>query len=381
MAKKANILTAKGIGKITVPGRYLDGAGLYLAVSKAGTQSWVYRFKRSGKPSEIGLGSVKDVSLAEARIAAGEARAAVREGRDPKRGKSSTFKQAATEYIADRTPHWRNPKTGPQWTASLEAYAYPTIGHLDVAAITVDDLLTILKPIWATKTETATRVRSRIQNIIDFAIPVEQREGINPAMWESNLKLKLPARDKVNKRKNFEAMDYHDAPAFYQAIAKDNCTSSRALRLLMLTAARSQSIRGAHTSEVDGDVWTVPDVRMKHGEAFRIPLSAPALEIFEETGSGLLFLKQLQARGSNPVKYISDNTMRQYLKERHPTLTVHGFRSCFRDWIADETNHRNKVAEMSLAHKVVGSEGSYRRKDMLKKRRKLMNDWADYLTG
>lgn len=376
-------LKANQIGKAKKPGMLHDGGGLYLSTSKTLSQSWIYRYRKHGKLRDVGLGSTQDVSLADARDLAETARKAVKLGRDPKAaisggGGPMTFKKAAEAYIAAHSPGWKNEKHKSQWENTLEQYAYPKIGELDVAAIDTDHVLSVLTPIWSTKTETASRVRMRIENILAWATAKGHREGFNPAIWRGHLNTLLPARAKVQKRKHFAALPFAEVPALYADLAAKTSLSARALRLTILTACRTGEIIGAQWAEITGDVWTVPDDRMKAKKPHRVPLSPAAVQVLNELNPDNQYLFPA-LRGDG---HICNIAMLKLLKTMRPGMTVHGLRSSFRDWAAEETNYQNHVVEMALAH-TIGSdvEAAYRRGDLLPKRRELMNDWADFVTG
>ena len=382
MAERFKI-KASQIGKATKPGMLNDGGGLYLSTSKALTQSWIYRYRQHGRLRDVGLGSTADVTLKDARDLADKARKAVQAGRNPKvaiKGDAGpmTFKMASEAYIATHSPGWRNAKHKSQWENTLETYAFPKIGDLSVAAIDTDHVLSVLTPIWYDKAETASRVRMRIENILAWATAKGYREGFNPAIWRGHLNQLLPAREKVQKRQHFSALPYADIPGLFAELSAKDALSAKALRLTILTACRTGEIIGATWAELEGDVWTIPKGRMKADKPHRVPLSAPALAILDELDQEQAHLfPALRGEG-----HISNMAMLKLLKSMRPGMTVHGFRSGFRDWTAEKTNYQNHVAEMALAHTVSSAvEAAYRRGDMLAKRRDLMNDWAAFVTG
>lgn len=376
-------LKANQLGKQTKPGLVNDGAGLYLNTSKTLSQSWIFRYRKHGKLRDIGLGSTTDVSLKDARDMADKARTAVKAGKDPKAairadGGTMTFKMAAEAYIAAHSPAWRNVKHRAQWKSTLETYAYPKIGDLSVEQVDTERVLAVLTPIWSKKTETASRVRMRMESILAWATAMGYREGFNPAIWRGHLNTLLPAREKVQERKHFAALPYAQVPQLYAELAAKSALSAKALRFAILTAGRTGEVIGAAWHEIHGDVWTIPKGRMKAGKAHRVPLSPPALELLGELENELPHIfPALRGEG-----HISNMAMLKLLKSMRPGMTVHGLRSSFRDWAAEETNYQNHIVEMALAH-TVGSavEAAYRRGDMLEKRRGLMADWAQYVTG
>ncbi|MEH6585701.1 MAG: integrase arm-type DNA-binding domain-containing protein [Halioglobus sp.] len=370
-------LTAKDVGKKSrKTGVVSDGDGLYLSTSKTLSQSWVYRYKKHGKEHRIGLGSSRDVSLAEARRLAEDARKAVKGGRDPRSKDSITFKEAAAEYIKAHSPGWRNAKHKQQWENTLETYAEPVFGHLPVNEIDLDLVLRVIQPIWSAKTETASRVRMRIENILAWATVKGYRSGFNPAVWRGNLDAVLPSKDKIQRVQHHPALPYAELPGLFPLLSAINATGARAVCFAILTGARSGEVRYAAWDEIQDDLWVIPAERMKAGREHRVPLSNAALEILE----------QIEKSGDHIFtgprgKPISDMTMGKLLKSRRGGVTVHGFRSTFRDWVAEETNYPNHIAEMALAHSIGSQvEAAYRRGDLLQKRRELMEAWADYVT-
>lgn len=381
MAERFKI-KASQIGKAKKPGMLNDGGGLYLSTSKTLTQSWIYRYRKHGKLRDVGLGSTQDVTLAEARDLADLARKAVKAGRDPKvaiksQGGPMTFEKAAEAYIAAHSPSWRNAKHKSQWENTLETYAYPHIGDLGVDQIETDHILAVLTPIWYDKTETASRVRMRIENILAWAKAKGYREGFNPAIWGGHLNQLLPAREKVQARKHFSAIPYDELPGLYKVLTESKSLGGKALRFTILTACRTNEVMGAQWDEITGDLWTIPAERMKAGREHRVPLSPAAAAVLDELEEQTKFVFPGGTDG-----HISNMTMAKLLKSKHPGITVHGMRSTFRDWAAEQTNHQNHIAEMALAHKVSNAvEAAYRRGDLLAKRRELMNDWADFVTG
>jgi integrase len=376
-------LKANQVGTAKRAGMLNDGGGLYLSTSKTLSQSWIFRYKQHGKSHSLGLGSTRDVSLAEARDKADTARKAARAGKDAKaslRGDAGpmTFRKASEAYIAAHSPAWRNAKHKAQWESTLATYANPKIGDLPVSAIDTDHVLSVLTPIWGKKTETASRVRMRIENILAWSTAMGHREGFNPAIWGGHLNKLLPARSKVQKRRHFAALPYSDMPQLYADLSAKVSLSAKALQFTMLTACRTGEVIGAQWAEIDGDTWTVPDDRMKAGKPHRVPLSPPAVALLDDlANTSNYLLPALRGEG-----HMCNVAMLKLLKEMRPGMTVHGFRSSFRDWAAEQTNYQNHVVEMALAHTIKDqTEAAYRRGDMLKKRRELMADWADFVGG
>lgn len=385
-----NKLTALQVKSLTRPGRFADGGGLYLQVSPTGTRSWLFRFTRDGKAREMGLGPVGTVSLAEAREKALECRRALHEGLDPieqrnrlrraasaEAARSMTFRQAAKAYIEAHQAGWRNAKHASQWTATLEHYAFPIFGDLDVGEVAVGDVLKALEAIWRQKPETAGRVRGRVEAVLDWATARGHRRSENPARWRGHLDKLLPARSKVARVRHHPALPYAEIPGFMLDLANHAGVSRRALEFTILTAARTGEVIGAKVGEIDfgAKVWTIPGARMKAGREHRVPLCGRALEIIETVPNNGEFL--FVGAKNRPL---SNMAMLQLLERMgRGDLTVHGFRSTFRDWAAEQTGFPNEVAEAALAHVVSDkTEAAYRRGDLFEKRRRLMSAWAAY---
>jgi integrase len=289
-----------------------------------------------------------------------------------------SFATCADRYIAAHAAGWKNGKHRAQWATTLKTYVNPVIGQTPVAVVDTDAVLQILEPIWATKTETATRVRGRIEAILDWAAARGYREGDNPARWRGHLQRLLPARAKVAPVKHHSALPYSEVPAFMAELRERLGMAAACLEFTILTAARTGEAIGARWSELDrkAKTWTIPAERMKAGVVHVIPLSERALEIITmlPNAGDYLFV------GTRPGRPISDMTMTMVLRRMgRDDITVHGFRSAFRDWVAERTNHQNHVVEMALAHTIGDkTEAAYRRGYLLEKRRTLMHDWADY---
>jgi len=391
----AEKLTALEIEKITKPGWYHDGAGLYLQVNGDGktriAKSWIYCYTLRGRQRAMGLGSYKIFSLAEARIKALECRRMCYEGIDPidarrarkaqaalEAVKGVTFKHCAEKYIAANKTAWRNPKHAAQWNATLNAYVYPVIGDLSVQNVDTGLVLKILEPIWATKAETAGRIRGRIEMILDWARVRGFRTGENPARWRGHLDKLLPARSKVRRIKHHPALPYEELPAFMAKLRAEDGVAARALEFLILTAARTGEIIGAVPAEFTNKIWIVPAERMKAGKEHRVPLSDRAAAIADkmmtEFGEAHVF------PGGKAGKPLSNMAMLKVLARMNRSdLTAHGFRSTFRDWASECTDHAPEVVEMALAHTIDNKvEAAYRRGDLFNKRIILMNDWARF---
>ncbi|WP_018263341.1 tyrosine-type recombinase/integrase [Methylobacterium sp. WSM2598] len=380
-----------GVAKLKSPGMYGDGNGLWLQITPGG-KSWIFRFTLHGRAREMGLGSSAIYSLAEARERAVACRKLVNEGIDPiearreKRrdtaldsAKSITFKECAEAYIRAHAAGWRNPKHAAQWTATLANYAYPVFGELPVAAVDTALVMRVLEPIWTTKTETASRVRGRIESVLDWAKTRNHREGENPARWRGHLQNLLPKRSKVQKVQHFPALPYDEIGPFLSQVRGLGGVAPRALEFVILTACRTGEVIGARWIEINLNerIWTIPAERMKAGREHRAPLSDAALAVLEPlraAGGDYVF------PGSRRGKPLSNMAMLELLKRiKREDLTVHGFRSTFRDWAAERTNFPREVAEAVLAHTLENKvEAAYRRGDLFEKRRELMDEWAEW---
>lgn len=394
MAQFVGKLTALKVARVTKPGMYNDGAGLYLQVSKGTTRvskSWIYRFMLRGRERQMGLGSLHTLTLAEARIKGAECRRLKHEGIDPIEARGAlraqaaheaamalTFAECADKYIAAHGYGWHNPKHAAQWKSTLEVYAKPVIGALSVQHVGTTSVMDVLEPIWATKSETAGRLRGRIEAILDWATVRGYRRGENPARWRGHLDKLLPARARVRKPKHHAALPYQELPEFMVALRAQQGVAARALEFLILTATRTGEVIGARRSELEGRVWTIPANRMKTAKEHRVPLSARALEIVkmmttEHPG-------EFPFPGSKYGKPLSNMAMLVLLgRMKRTDLTVHGFRSTFRDWTAECTNYSNEVAEMALAHSIDDKvEAAYRRGDLFEKRCALMEEWGRF---
>ncbi|MET0015016.1 MAG: integrase arm-type DNA-binding domain-containing protein [Sedimenticola sp.] len=390
MARQINKLKALTVKQTKQPGWYPDGMGLYLQVSPTLSKSWVYRYEMNGKERRHGLGSYPTHSLEDAREAAKACRRLRKNGIDPieysqelktqralEKAKGVTFSDCAEKYIETHKSSWKNAKHAQQWENTLDTYAKPVIGDLSVQDVDVGLILQILEPIWNKKTETATRVRQRIESILDWATARGYRDGENPARWRGHLDKLLPRRSKVQKVIHHPAMPYSKVPQYYQGLRKQETIAARALAFIILTAARSGEARGSSWDEIDLDagVWTLPPERMKAGRQHRVPLTKEAIHILEQvkpySQDSFVFPGMKKGKG------ISEAALRKHLKDTHPDLTIHGFRSSFRDWCAEQTSYPREVAEAALAHVVRDrTEAAYQRGDMFERRRKLMESWS-----
>lgn len=384
-------LSVKRVRAITSRGRYGDGDNLFLCVGPTGRKTWAFLYALGGRPRQMGLGPVDLLTLEEARDRSIELRRRIRQGIDPlaekekikarPKARISTFKEIAEDCILALIPGWTNAKSEVQWRQTLSTYAYPVLGDMDVAAITTDDVYAVLEPIWATKTETAGRVRARIEKVLDRATARKLRTGDNPARLKGNLDHLLAKQSKVQRVKSHAALPYTDAGSFMSALRRREGVAARAFEFAILTAARTNEALGATWSEIDldGGVWTIPADRMKARRDHRVPLSEPALALLRsiprEEGSDYVFISPM-VKG----KPMSNMALLATLKRMDRTdITAHGFRSTFRDWAAETTAYPDAVVEMALAHAIGNAvEAAYRRGDLFEKRRRLMADWAAY---
>jgi integrase len=395
-------LSAVEVAKAKGPAVLHDGGGLYLRVSQTGTKSWVFRFQLDGKRRDMGLGPYPDISLAEARGKATEHRKLRYDGIDPLEAKEAqrqaqrlciakarTFREVAEEFIGRREAGWRNAKHRQQWRNTLATYVYPVLGELPVAAIDTGLVVEVLDPFWTEKPETASRVRGRIEAVLDAATVRGFRQGPNPAQWKGNLVHILPARARVRKVAHHAALPFDQMPAFLATLQGREGMAARALEFTILTAARTAEVLGATWDEIDADakVWTVPAKRMKAGREHRVPLSGPALALLEKVRPLALTRDGGEPDPAAPVfpgprraLPMSSMTMLMLLRRmKRDDLTAHGFRSTFSDWAAERTAYPREVVEMALAHAVENKvEAAYRRGDLFEKRRKLMEAWAGF---
>ena len=396
MPKKLNHALTPLAVKSAKPGRHADGGGLHLLVKESGARSWVYRFMLRGAARDVGLGAASGpeaISLATARDKAAALRLKVKAGVDPLAERDQeaaaalaaaqaakiagiTFKAVADAHIATNEGSWRNAKHRQQWSNTLATYAYPVVGELPVADIDTAHVLQILEPIWKVKPETASRVRGRIETILDAAKARGYRDGENPARWRGHIAQILPPRSRLT-RGHHKAMSYEEVPAFAGELRSRNAMAALALEFAILTAARTGEVLGATWGEVDFDkaVWTIPAGRMKAGKEHRVPLSPRTVEILEKTKLlGKTWLFPADNGGA-----LSTMAMTMLLRRMERDCTVHGFRSAFRDWAAESTSYAHEVCEMALAHVIANrAEAAYRRGDLFEKRRRLMADWASF---
>lgn len=376
--------------------------GLGLNVTQTGSRSWILRYQVAGVRKDMGLGGYPDVTLAQAKELARAARIKLSQGIDPiaecraARRKmiadaaiAITFLEAAKRYIAGQEATWRSDKHAQQWRNTIEVYASPKIGELPVRDISLADILSVLEPIWHTKTETASRLRGRIESVIDWSIAKGYRIESNPARWKGLLDKILPAPGKIAKVDHHRALPYSELPAFMLKLAEQQGMGARALEFAVLTACRSGEVRGATWDEFDlqSAIWTIPANRMKAKKEHRIPLSRRALQIVMDLEKvafcEFVFPSSHQPKtGSAKGAPLSDMTLAAVLRRMDVPAVPHGFRSTFRDWCAEQTNYPNEVAEMALAHAISNKvEAAYRRGDLFEKRRQLMLDWDQYASS
>jgi integrase len=391
------MLTQRRVDRLTEAGRYRDTliAGLYLSVAEGGAKSWLLRYEQHGREHMMGLGSAATFTLKEARERARSARQLLADGIDPlvrKRAAKAaakaeaarhlSFAQAAVAYAAQHEIKWRNQSHRLQFMASLQAYAFPIIGDLDIAVVETPDVLRVLDVIWKKKSVTADRIRNRIEAIIDWSVVRGHRPaGTNPAKWKGHLDQVLPAARQIAPVQHHPALPYSDLPKFMSDLDRYDSIGARALKFAILTATRTGEVTGAKWSEITDGVWTIPGSRMKAGKEHRVPLVPAALDLLQalprEDGNPFVFI------GAKPGCGLGRQPMARMLgiMGRSDT-TVHGFRSSFRDWAAEQTNYPREIAEQALAHSVGdATERAYRRGDALAKRRALMGAWARFCTS
>jgi integrase len=385
--RQINKLTPRAITKLTEPGRYTDGAGLELQVSKWGTRSWVFRYQIAHRVRYMGLGPLHTVTLAEAREAARQARLLILAGQDPLDTKHEarkarlkaqasrmTFKQCASEYIAEHEASWRSGKHAEQWRQSIER-ANRAFGYVDVSEIDTATVVKFLESIWERAPETASRTRGRIEQILAWATVREFRQGLNPARWRGHLEHLFK---KVPPKMHLASMPYRDVPGFLVKLREHPGIAARALEFCILTASRAGEVNGARWEEIDGETWTRPADRTKAGRPHRVPLSARALAILDglkRDGSGYVF------PGVKAGTHINKHAMRTVLEALDGSNTVHGFRASFKTWAASRTNFPREVVEMALAHTSDELEAAYQRGDLSEKRARLMAAWASYCSA
>lgn len=382
-------LTALKVKRLSRPGYYADGGGLYLSISASQAKSWIYRYSKDGRRREMGLGSISRISLADARALAAGASSVLASGADPldqrealreKRKSALKFKDCALRYIESHRRGWKNTKSAQQWTNTLTTYAFPVIGELTTDQINTEHLCKILEPIWLTKAETATRLRGRIESILDWAKTRGLREGENPARLKGHLDKLLPPSRKSKRVKHHPALPWDEAADFYKKLGKLEGDAPKGLKLVMLTALRCGNVASAEWSEIDlkRRIWTIPGVKMKAGEEFRLPISSEVAAILQSLAklSNYVF----PGREKRPMTIAAFSRVRDRLGRED--ITVHGFRTTFRNWASDYARCPRDISEMALAHAVENkTEASYARTDHLERRSELMEEWAAFLRG
>jgi integrase len=393
MARQIGKLNHLAVSRAAKRGYLSDGGGLYLQISADGAKSWVFRYRDAGRLRELGLGASRTFTLAEARQRATECRKLRADSIDPiehrhaqrsksklDKAKAMTFRQCAEAYIEAHRRSWKNDKHAAQWPASLATYAFPVFGDLSVQSIDVALVTKALEPIWQTKTETASRLRGRIETVLDWATVRNFRQGDNPARWRGHLDKLLPARAKVQRVEHHAALPYAQVGQFMAQLREKEGMSALALQFLILTATRTSEVLNATWAEVDldGGIWTIPPDRMKAGREHRVPLSKPALTLLRELCAHRI--GDFIFPSAKPSRPLSNMAMLKLLERMNRAdLTVHGFRSTFRDWAAERTNFPREVAEHALAHSLPDKvEAAYRRGDLFEKRRQLMDAWARF---
>jgi integrase len=390
MSKRLAKLTAMQVLDFIKPGNYGDGGGLYLQINPQGKKSWIFRYELFGRERYMGLGPVHSVSLADARIAAREARRCLLDKVDPLEKKRQEvekqrrdvarelpFDACAKQYIEAHGDAWRSAKHRQQWENTLRTYASPHFGSFNARKIDTDLVLKALEPIWTTKTETATRVRERIERVLAWAATRGYRDGENPARWTGHLEWLLPAPSKLKKVRHHAALPFSEIGTFFKALRKQKGVAARALEFTILTACRTNELLGAMWSEVDliNGVWTVPAGRMKAGRVHRVPLVDATVKLLRaQIGLDAVIVFPGTKKGTR-LSAMAMSTVLQRLQRND--LTVHGFRSTFRDWAAEATDYPGELAEIALAHTVgTAVENAYRRSDLFERRRRMMADWA-----
>lgn len=394
--RRTNRLSALGVSKLTKPGRYPDGNGLYVQITAGAgegvNRSWLFRYALDGRERQMGLGPCHIVTLAQAREKVVGLRRVLLDGRDPLQERAQkrserraakatalTFQECAESFIAAHEATWRNPKHRAQWKATLTTYAFPTIGSLPVASVDTGLVLKIVEPIWQTKPETAGRLRGRVESILDWAKVRGYRQGENPARWRGHLDKLLPAKTKVRAVRHHPALSIAELPAFMATLREMTSVSAKCLEFVVLSAARTGEAVGAKWAEIDlkAKVWTVPPERMKSGREHRVPLSDRAVDILSslprEDGSEYVFI------GAKAKRPLSNMALLQLMRGMGFEAVPHGFRSTFRDWVGEMTTFPAEIAEAALAHVLKDkTQSAYERGDKFEKRRKLAEAWSRF---
>lgn len=392
-SRRANLLTAVAVNAKKDPGYYLDGNGLYLQVAASGSKSWVLRFSLNKRAREMGLGSISDQTLSEAREQARKYRQLLAEGIDPIEARKAqrqanlianavgkSFQECAREYHKLHAGSWKAGKSTVQWLSTLEKHAFPAFGNKDISSISKSDILQVLEPLWLTKIDTATKVKQRIRAVLDWAAARDYHIGHDPRLWDQ-VERSLPKAQSMKKKVHLEACPYSEVAAVLAVVEKSGATETlkAAFQFTVLTATRSGESRGARWDEIDFDSqrWIIPHGRMKAKREHRVPLSKAALHILED---------RRKVAGDSPWVFASDRgkpftdmAFIKLLRREGFSFTMHGFRSTFRDWSAEQTNFPREVCEAALAHtNKDATEAAYFRSDLFEKRRELMETWANY---
>lgn len=395
MARTKHRLTAKAVENQKKPGLYADGGNLHLRIAPGGSKGWIFRFTLAGRTRDAGLGSYPTVSLAEARNEADRLRKQIAEGTDPIEARKSqrvasraeaeraiTFERCAKAYVESHQAGWKNNKHRAQWHSTLKTYVYPVIGQLPVKDVDTAHLTQILRPIWTSKPETASRVRGRIEVILSWAKVRGYRDGENPAQWRGHLDHLLPAKGRVRKVVHHAALPYSEMPTFISRLRSHSSTTARALEFLILTNTRTSETLKATWSEIDLErrLWIIPGPRMKADKEHRVPLSSRAAEVVVELAeircSEYVFPGMKLGR---PLSQMALLMMLRRMGYEQGTVTAHGFRSTFKDWVSECTNLSMEASEIALSHKVANAvEAAYRRGDMFEKRREMMEAWSAF---
>jgi len=396
MARAIGRLKAVTVARAKTPGMLADGGGLYLRIGSTGAKSWIFRYRRDGRLRDMGLGPLHTVSLAEARDKAQDCRKLRLQKADPietrKAGQveaklaaasAITFRKCAERYTEAHRASWRSHKHATQWLTTLATYVYPVFGELPVQTIDVALVMKALEPIWSVKSETASRVRGRIESVLDWAAARGYRSGDNPARWRGHLENLLPRRSKVSRIQHLAALPYAEIGAFMVGLRRQQGIAARALEFAILTASRSGEVMGARWSEINRAerLWIVPRERMKAGKEHRVPLPDAALAVIDAMAE--IRQSEFVFPGYKLRRPLSNMALLKVLRRAgRGDLTVHGFRSTFRDWCAERTNFPREVAEMALAHTIGDAVvRAYQRTDLFEKRRQLADAWARYCDG
>lgn len=390
MAKQK--LNSLWIQKAVQVGRYADGNGLYLQIARGGSKSWLFRYSIAGMARQMGLGSAILVSLSKARAQAIECKQILLNGKDPLIERQMSrlqlqpalqdhiFSKCAVEYIEGHSSEWSNKKHKNQWISTLETYAFPVLGDVHVQHVNTELILKVLTPLWSTKTETATRLRGRLEQIIDWATAQDLRQGENPARWRGHLDKILPKPSRIKPLRHHAAHPFTDIGNLVARLREEKSLSAFALEFLILTSARTGEVLGAKWSEINFEesTWTIPSARMKGKREHRVPLCSRGVEILAQMKA--VSSDQYVFEGRNPGRPLSNMALLQQLRRMNIEAVTHGFRSTFRDWAAECTNFPNEVIEMALAHSIRNKvEAAYRRGDLLLKRRALMHQWSKFV--